>query len=227
MAFNTSNHLQPCRLPKLDDRGALVGGHAYKWPSSPPTNCGHCRLPKLDARRASVGHDYKWPSTPPTTRSRAGYSSWTLEESQLGFMTTNGLRHIQPLATVPLMQAGRQRSVSWGSRLQMAFQSSNHLQPCWLPKLDARGASIEGHVHKWPSSPPVTCNGPVTQVGRWRSANWGHNYIWPPSPPTTYSRAGYPSWTREEHRLGVVTIDGLQMILRGVVKPPRAPQVRP
>jgi len=153
MAFNFSYHLQPYRLPKLDARGASLGGHNYKWPSSPPKTC-----------------------------SRAGYPNWTLEKRQLGVTTTNGLQFLQPLtavlvtqakwqrciswgwrlqmafkllqplAVVPIFQVGQQRSVSWGSQLQMTFNSSNHFQPCRLPKLDNREVSVGGHDYKWPSN---------------------------------------------------------------------------
>ena len=43
------------------------------------------------------------------------------EGRQLGVMTTNDLQVLLPLAAVPITQAGRWRGVSWGSRLQMAF----------------------------------------------------------------------------------------------------------
>jgi len=61
-----------------------------------------------------------------------------LQERQFGVMIINGPQHPQPLAVVPITQAGRWRSVSWGSSLQMAFNTFNHLQPYRLPKLDDR-----------------------------------------------------------------------------------------
>jgi len=123
MAFKSSYDSQPCRLPKLNAGGVLVGVHNYKWPSVPPTTC-----------------------------SRAGYPSWTLEEHQLGVTTRNGLQtppttcnHTDYLSwTLAVRQLG--------SRLQMAFRSSNHLQPCQLSKPDAGGVSIWVHDYKWPSN---------------------------------------------------------------------------
>jgi len=116
MTFKSSCHLQPCRLPKVDAWGASVGGH-----------------------------DYKWPSSPPTTYSRAGYPSYTLEGHQLGVTTINGLQVLLSPAAMPVIQAGRWRGVSLGSRLQMTFKSSYHLQPYRLPKLDVGGTSVGDH----------------------------------------------------------------------------------
>jgi len=60
MAFKSSYHLQPCRLAKLGTEGVSVGGHDYKWPLSLLATCN-----------------------------RVGYSSWALEERQLGVMTSS------------------------------------------------------------------------------------------------------------------------------------------
>ena len=102
----------------------------------------------------------------------------------MGVTTTNDLQVLLPPTAVPVTQGGRLRGIGWGSRLQMAFKSSYHLQPCRLPKLHAGGASVGGHDYKWPSSPPITC-----------------------------SHAGYPSWTMEGCQFRVTTTDGLQVFL--------------
>ena len=98
MAFKPSNHLQPCRLPKLEDGGTLVGVHDNKRSSFKSSyHLELCRLPKLDSGGASVrGRDYKCPSNPPTTYSHAGYPIWTLGEHQLGVTTINGLPSSPP-----------------------------------------------------------------------------------------------------------------------------------
>jgi len=113
-----------------------------------------------------------------------------LVERQLGVTTANGLQVHLSLAVVPVTQAGRWKGINWVLRLQMAFKSSHRFQPCWLPKLDAEGASIGVHDYKWPSSPP-----------------------------TTYSHADYPSWMSEGHQLGITTTNGLQVHLPLAVAP--------
>jgi len=138
----------------------------------------------------------------------------------LGVTTTNGLQVLLPLAAVMVTQAGRRRGVSWGSQLQMAFQSTYHLQPCRLPKLDAGGASVggsrlqmafESSYHLQP------CRLPKMDIG---GASVGcHNYEWPSSLPTTCSHAGYPSWTLKECQLGVTTTNVLQVFLPPTVMP--------
>ena len=144
MAFKSSYHRQPCRLPKLGAGWPSVGGHNYEWPLSLLTSSSH-----------------------------AGYPSWELKRRQLGVTNTNGLQVFLPPVTMPVVQAGCWRGVSWGSRIQMAFKSSYHQQPYWLPKLGTGGALIGGHDYKWPSSLL-----------------------------TTYSHAGHPSWTPEGASVG-------------------------
>jgi len=123
MAFKSSYHLQSCRLPKLGARGASVGGHNYKWPSSLPTTYSHAGYASWGARGVSVGgHDSKWPSSLPTTCSCAGYPGWEPEGHQLGVMTTNGLQVFLSPAVMPITQLG------------------------------AGGESVGSHDYKWPSS---------------------------------------------------------------------------
>ena len=133
----------------------------------------------------------------------------------MGATTTNGLQVLQPLATVSATQAGRWKSVSWGSLLQMAFKSSNHLQLCRLPKLDAGGASVGVHYYKWPSCTPSTCS--RADYPSWtleeRQLGFTTTNGLPSSPPTTCSRANYPSWMLKERQLGVTTINGLHVLL--------------
>ena len=181
MAFKSSCHLQLCRLPKLDAGGASVWDRDDKWPLSLPTTC-----------------------------SRAGYLSWTLggvswgsrpqiafkfsyhlqpcqfpklEERQFGVMTTNQLQVLLPLVTIPVIQAGHWRGISWG------------------------------HDYKWPSSPSTTCSSAGYPSWTLGALVRSRNYKWPSSPPTTCGRAGYPSWMMEEHQLGVTTTDSLQIFL--------------
>ena len=143
MAFKSTYHLHPRRLPKLDARGCQQGAttinglQVLTLLATMPVTQAECW------RGISWGHHYKWPLSPPNTCSRVGYP-W-----------------------------GMLGGVSWGSRLQMAFKSSYHLQSCGLPKLDAGGASVEGHDYKWPLSllPPAAVL--VTQVGCWSGVSWG------------------------------------------------------
>ena len=79
--------------PKMDDRGASVGGHDYKWHSNTSNDWQPCRLPKLDNRGASVGsHNHKCPSNASNHLQPCRLPSWTIEEHQLGVTTTNGLQ---------------------------------------------------------------------------------------------------------------------------------------
>jgi len=128
---------------------------------------------------------YKLPSSLLTIYSRAGYPSWTLEGRHLRIANTNGLLSL-------LFICSRAGYPSWtleehqfgGHDHNMAFKSSYHLQPCWLPKLDTGGASVAGHDYKWPSSLLTIC-----------------------------SCAGYLIWTLEGRQLGVTTTNELQVFL--------------
>jgi len=133
------------------------------------------------------------------TCSSAGYPRWTLIGHQLGVTTTNGLQVFLSLATVLVTQAGRWRTVSWGSRLQVAFKSSYHWQLCPLPKLNTRAASVG----------VTTTNGLQVEVDTRAASTGGHDYKWPLSSPTTCNLTGHPSWTVEGHQLGVTTTNAL------------------
>jgi len=69
----------------------------------------------------------------------------------------------------------------------MAFKYSHHLLPCRLPKLDASGASVEGHGYKWPSSLLSICR---------------HD--------------DYPRWILAERQLGATPTKGLLVLLPSV-----------
>jgi len=135
----------------------------------------------------------KWLSTLCTTCGRVSYPSWTLGASVGGHDYKCSLQVLLPPTVVPVIQAGRWRGVSRGSRLQMAFKSSYYLQPCQLPKLDTGGALVGGHDYKWPSSPPSTSSRHKLDAGGVLVG--GHDYKWPSSLLTICSRAGSPSWT--------------------------------
>ena len=117
----------------------------------------------------------------------------------------------------------------------MDFKSSYHLQPCRLPKQDAKerqlGVTTTNGLQVL--LPPVAVL--ITQTGHWEGISWrsrlqmafkssyhlqrhrlpkldgggasvtGHDYIWSSSLPTTYSHASYPSWMLEGRKLGVMT----------------------
>jgi len=142
----------------------------------------------------------------------------------LGVTTTNGLQPLLPPVAVPITQVGHWRGVSCGSRLQMVFKSSYHLQPCRLPKLGA-GAALVGvtatNGFQVFLSPTAVL---VTQDGCWRGVSWksrlqiafrssyrlqpcrlpklgpggtligGYDYKWPSGLLITCIRARYPSW---------------------------------
>ena len=122
-----------------------------------------------------LGHDYKWPSSPPTSCSCAGYRSRTLEGRPLRVMTTNGLQSLLPSAAVPVTQARRWWGVSWGSRLQMAFKSSYHLQSCRLAKLDVEGRKLGVMIPNGLQVLLAPTAMSVTQVIRLRGIRWGHD----------------------------------------------------
>ena len=129
-----------------------------------------CRLPKLDAGGVLIGGT-----------------------------TSNGLQVLLPLTTVPITQARHWRGISSGSRLQMAFKSSYHLQPCRFLKLDAGGCQLAITTTNGIQVllPPAAM--PVIQAGCWGVSVRSHNYKWPSSPPTTCSGADHPSWMLEGH----------------------------
>uniref|UniRef100_A0A7C9DAR0 Uncharacterized protein n=1 Tax=Opuntia streptacantha TaxID=393608 RepID=A0A7C9DAR0_OPUST len=94
------------------------------------------------------------------------------------------LQLLLPLAVVPATQAGRCRTVSCGSPLQMAFKPSYHLQPCRLPRPDAIEPSVGGHDYKCPSIPPTTCSRAGCPSGYPNQMTeecqlGGHEYKWP------------------------------------------------